>query len=184
MIELNENFVSLARYPVLMLRRDGFAIPILEKEMSFLVHPIVDDVDSEEFEWFAKYTVDPKAIDLVKRLRKDPENGDLLEEFKQIILNEFCRVRFGVGPKDYMNSDFMDNQEIVFRITSTDGFNWFDTIYSFVVENRTQIRFISVVKEDPNASGLSHKSYKWDRVQDSLEIPIEDFLQSDKRIFN
>lgn len=184
MAELNENFITLSKYPVLMLRRDGEAIPVRKEELGgYLFHPVLEEIDSDEFKWFAKYTNDPKTIQLIKEIKKS-DNEALLPELQERVANEFCRVRFGVSPEDYMDSDYLDNQEIVFRITSTDGFNWFDSIYSFVIDNRTQLKYISVVKEDFDAVATSHKPYKWNRIQNSLEIPLEDFLQSDARLFN
>ena len=107
------------------------------------------------------------------------EVGDL-EELNVAVVkrlnDEFLRARNG-GMYDSVGDN---TGEIYFRVSSTNGFNWFDIIWNFVYKHKSRINSVTVVK-DNEALGLK-KDYIYYHGQDGLNkkefnrMPIDRFL--------
>lgn len=84
--------------------------------------------------------------------------------------NEFCRVRFGG-----LQNSKSGSKEVSFRISSDNGFNWFDVIYLFVhdYKNKLGIKSVTIVTDEESRGEETFYSYKGEVFN---QMPVEDFL--------
>lgn len=87
----------------------------------------------------------------------------------QELNQEFLRARYG-GMYD---TDHPSGKEMYFRISSV-GFNWFDIMWEFVEKNRSQIDYVTVVK-DPEATGMDGYVYMLDG-KPVQSMPADEFI--------
>ena len=117
-------------------------------------------VISKEFLQSISSTVD----DLIESGALEEDLEDLNIQVMTDLNNEFCRVRNG----GMINSSTSDMGEIYFRISSTNGFNWFDVIWNFVYKHKNQISSVTICK-DYEATGsekiYTHVNKVFDRMQ-------------------
>lgn len=123
----------------------------------------IDDI-SDEIET-------PLTALFVKHIKEQGVRGNLpiLWGYVENDLNqEFLRARFG-GRYD---SDDVIGGEIVFRVSS-DEFNWFDVIYSYVTNNKNTIKYVTIVRD--LESTYNDYIYK-DGKNVFYRMPVEEFL--------
>lgn len=105
--------------------------------------------------------------------------SDIQLEIKQVINQQFCRVRYG----GKYNST-AGNTGIWFRVSSI-GYNWANTIYIFTIENYRQlgIETITVCRDPESDHGFSASDDDYFyRAKDGAvyyNMPIEEFLQEE-----
>ena len=101
-----------------------------------------------------------------QHVKKDLELFNALESLTN---EEFCRVRTS-NVKFYGGGD---NGEIYFRISST-NFNWFDTIWKVVLDNKNFIKYVTIVRDETVGTN-SEEYYVLDGKQ-TFQMPVDEFL--------
>lgn len=152
-----------------MLRKDGKLIDCSP------IHPYLMDVRMDEgreldklfskhidyLDWFAVNGID--VADDIKSLKSmyglyrgdrrfDRKIIDSYIKINDITNNQFCRVR---------TSDIRfggDNHSIYFRVSSSNGFDWFPLIWNVVYENRNWISDVTIVR-DPQAKNCNTNDF-------------------------
>ena len=99
------------------------------------------------------------------------ELEDLNKKVNDALNNEFLRARNG-GMYDSV-SDNMG--EMYFRVSSTNGFNWFDIIWNFVYNHTSMINVVTICK-DVEALGLSKDYYYSHNGKVFDDMPVDEFI--------
>lgn len=92
----------------------------------------------------------------------------LVQNVEDDLNQEFCRARLG----GRYNSDDVVGGEIVFRISS-DGFNWFNRLWEFVYNNKSKIKYVTIVR-DLESTG-EETPYKEGR-DTFFRMPVDQFI--------
>ena len=96
---------------------------------------------------------------------------ELNEKVNDALNNEFLRARNG-GMYDTVGDNV---GEMYFRVSSTNGFNWFDIIWNFVYKHSNSIKAVTICK-DTEALGLSEDYYYSHNGKVFNDMPVDDFL--------
>lgn len=96
------------------------------------------------------------------------KGSSLLDIINDGLNQEFLRARYG----GYLDST-SGSREMVFRVSSK-NFNWFDIIFNFVYNNRSNISQVTISK-DPESTGIDNYFYKVGRVEIN-RLDIDDFI--------
>lgn len=106
----------------------------------------------------------------------DSLKGVTFEDFKKeanevngLINQEFLRFRLG----GYMKPTAGSEDEIYFRVSS-EGFNWFNLIWSLLYNNKDLISSVTVTKDDQALGNNDTIKIKGDML---YHYPIKDFLE-------
>ena len=135
-----------------------------------IISAIIDDINNKPYKFLSENFI--KSIsDLIEENSKKDINyalNDLNDLVNYELNQEFLRARYG-GMYNTSNS----SREMVFRISSI-GFNWFNIIYEFVYNNRSQIDTVTIVR-DEESTGMTNYYYKHgSKVFNKL--PIDEFI--------
>lgn len=96
------------------------------------------------------------------------KGSSLLDIINDGLNQEFLRARYG----GYLDSS-SGSREMVFRVSSK-NFNWFDIIFNFVYNNRSNISQVTISK-DPESTGIDNYFYKVGRVEIN-RLDIDEFI--------
>ena len=123
-------------------------------------------------EWFYKNTLQKDVKTLIDKY-KQTKDDSLLSELNTLTNNEFCRVRTSNYKVPYGGN----NGQIYFRISSNNGFNWFDAIYNTVLKY-DNLDYVTVVKDAQAFKGVRDFDYYKIGGKEINQMPIEEFLTS------
>lgn len=90
-------------------------------------------------------------------------------ELNKLINQEFLRFRVG----GYVTPEKRSEDEIYFRISS-EGFNWFDLIWTLLYNNQSIINKMTVTKDEQSTKSAETIKIKGDRL---FHYPVKDFLE-------
>lgn len=123
-------------------------------------------------EWFYKNTLQKDVKTLIDKY-KQTKDDSLLSELNTLTNNEFCRVRTSNYKVPYGGN----NGQIYFRISSNNGFNWFDAIYNTVLKY-DNLDYVTVVKDAQAFKDVRDFDYYKIGGKEINQMPIEEFLTS------
>lgn len=136
----------------------------IESDLVDGLKQVADDLDAPEFKEF----VIAHASEIEKSFNSGVWDLKVLSDIVVREANqEFLRERYGGTYKTQSG-----NRDIYFRISSV-GFNWYNIIWQFVYDHKSQIDFVTIVRDV--ASTRSAEFYKGKHgVYD--QMPVDDFL--------
>lgn len=121
-------------------------------------------------EWFYKNTLQKDVKTLIDKY-KQTKDTSLLSELNTLTNNEFCRVRTSNYKVPYGGN----NGRIYFRISSNNGFNWFDAIYNTILKY-DNLDYVTVVKDAQAFKDVRDFDYYKIGGKEINRMPIEEFL--------
>jgi mRNA interferase YafQ len=121
-------------------------------------------------DWFYDNTLQERVKNLITEYRETKDNT-LLGELNELTNNEFCRVR----TSNYKVAYGGDNGQIYFRISSNNGFNWFDLIYNVVLQY-DNLDFVTILKDEQAFKDVKDFDYYKVKGKDVNQMLVEEFL--------
>ena len=174
--------IKLEKTTPYMLRNDGALLmcgeihPYIKMQYNQPFNVTLETLrmNSNFLDWFYTNSLNDEIKELSLKVKDELDSNSDTLEADIILLNdltnqEFCRVRTSNFKYKYGG----DNGEIYFRISS-EGFNWFDLIWNTVNRFKSQIKFVTIMK-DYAATG-ERFSYIHDDEHTFNKMPIDEFL--------
>lgn len=121
-------------------------------------------------DWFYNNTLQKEVKELIDAYKKT-NDPTLLEKLNTLTNNEFCRARTSNYKVPYGGN----NGQIYFRISSDNGFNWFDLIYNVVLQYEN-LDYITIVKDAQAFKDVKDFDYYKIKGVEINQLPIEEFL--------
>lgn len=125
------------------------------------------EIDSRGYK-FLDYNFIQSHIDNIMSIDEVYPLEDLNDIITEELNQEFLRARYG----GMYNSSRSTSGEMVFRISST-NFNWFNIIWTFVYDNMSKIRTVTIVADEESTG----KNFYYKEKGITFDnCPVDDFI--------
>lgn len=161
-----------------MLRNDGellrcgnihpYILMSVKSSLETNVETLSDHLDF--LDWFYENTLQNEVKELINKY-KETNDSVLLEKLNTLTNNEFCRVRTSNYKVPYGG----DNGQIYFRISSNNGFNWFNLIYDVIMQY-DNLDYMTIMKDPQSFRDVKDSDYYKIKGIEINQLPIEEFL--------